>query len=89
MVRNVPKQFLGALDIARYAAHDDGPDIIRVRVTDGSAAGRLIQFELSINDFARAIMGTGHVSVMVDDVPMRRPPSLIRADRDATDGEVK
>jgi hypothetical protein len=75
MARNVPSQFPGALDIARYAAHDDGPDIIRVRVTDGSAAGRLIQFEMSINDFARAVMGTSHVPVLVDDVPMRRGPT--------------
>jgi hypothetical protein len=74
MAKFIPNKFSGALDISRFAAHDDGPDIIRIRVTDGTAAGRLIQFELSINDFARAVMGTGHVPVMVDDVPMRRTP---------------
>lgn len=61
-------KFPGVMDIARFSDHDDGPDIIRIRVTDGTAAGRLIQFELSINDFARGIMGSGAIPVMIDGV---------------------
>ena len=77
MAKPRPDQFTGVVDISRFAAYGDEPDIIRIRVTDGTAAGRLIQFEMSINDFARAVMGTSHVPVMVDDVPMRRTTSTV------------
>lgn len=53
---------IGALEINRIFS-EFGGDIVRVKVL--SAGQKLIHFELPIDEFARAVMGTSAIHVKV------------------------
>lgn len=80
----------GTLDIVRMYGAQNG-DAVRIRISDHEE-GRIVQAELSLVDFAKAVMGTGAIPLEItgrlrgpplDD--SKRPPAVVL--RSLTDEE--